>query len=117
MRLGSCKYYVLAAALIAAGSAATAIPSPFVTDTGTPDRRAAFCAAFLDLDIRPPQSVNRRRRTVALNAWRAELRRLRPTDAGGFLGSAHDVIDNATVDMRRDSAIYCESYPPVRRRR
>jgi hypothetical protein len=117
MRLTTCKHHLLGAALIAAGSAAIAIPSQYVTDSRDPARQAAFCAAFLTNDVRPAQNVDRRRRSAALNAWRVELRRLRPSDAGNYLSSALDSVDNESLDSRMGAATYCESRAPRHGRR
>lgn len=95
---------------------AAAIPPSSVTDARDPARQAAFCAAFLYLDGRSGPGADRRRRTAALNAWRAELRRQRPDDAGQFFQSALDVNDNASPDDRASAVAYCESHAPRRGR-
>src|SRR5690349_16691082 len=117
MRLTRCRHHVLGAVLIAAGSAAAAIPPPMVTDTRDPARQAAFCAAFLTVDSRSGRIGDRRRGTAALAAWRAELRRLRPSDAGAFLASAVPITDNESPDSHREADTYCEAHAPARGRR
>jgi hypothetical protein len=96
---------------------AAAVPPTSVTDMRNPAIRAAYCAAYLSLDLRVAPGTARPRSTAALRAWRAELLRLSGGDAGRAYQSAQDATNNDSVDTRRDAAAYCESRAPTRGRR
>ena len=112
------RFAALAALLLAATPAA-AIPPSSVTDARDPARQAAYCAAFLYNDVRDVPSAGRPHVRAALNAWRAELQRLRSAqgDAAQYFASALAASDNNSRDSRMSAAAYCESHAPLRRRR